>query len=73
MQSLNHGCPDPEYVVCEGLLPLAEDERHEVTLLIDLSWYASQPEEGVIIYIVRVSVSRLHQSLTQCRIAKLVW
>jgi len=29
--------------------------------------------EGVIIYVGRVSVGRRHKSLTQCRIAKLVW
>jgi hypothetical protein len=30
-------------------------------------------QEGVIIYVGRVSVGRRHKSLTQSRIAKLVW
>jgi hypothetical protein len=42
----------------------------ERTLLItfELVWIATR--EGVIIYVGRVSVGRLHKSLTQCQIAK---
>jgi len=69
-----HGSPEPKYAVREGLLALAADMRPEATLLISL-WVSMHrnPWKGVIIYVGRVSVGRRHKSLTQCRIAKLVW
>jgi hypothetical protein len=56
--SPDHGSPDPKHVVSEGFLILAEAMRPEATLLIGLSYYASQPGKGVIIYVGRVSVGR---------------
>jgi len=73
VHSPDHGSPDPKLVVREGLMALAEDKRPEATLLITFELVCIATREGVIIYVGRVSVGRRHKSLTQCRIAKLVW
>ena len=40
--SLGNARSRPKHAVSEGLMPLAEDKRSDTTLLISLSYYASQ-------------------------------
>jgi hypothetical protein len=47
---------NPKHAVREGLMALAEDKRPEATLLITFELVCIATQEGVIIYVGRVSV-----------------
>jgi len=61
----------PKHAVPKGLMALAEDRRLEVTAHIGLSWYTSQPQEGVIMYVGGVSIGRRWYLWHNPRIARL--